>query len=194
MNEQNLLSRMANLVAGSTTLLREVPVPLSSLIASGASATALSSNVAIVTLDADNESVSFPIRVPWDYDADRDKLAVGLVCRLTTGDMSGEAEYVALDLDQVNVARMGESDVTDLSSSVTSNSQNPDDEAITEYVWDLSGLGIKPGDALTVEIDAQSTGSSTPAVTVYGAFFRYASDIVAYDKDTREAVTNAITN
>lgn len=194
MNEANLLKRLSGLITGDG-FIREVPIPLTACVATGASAAALSSNMLVITFDADNESISVPFTVPLDYDESQDKLAVVLTALLTTGDKSAESNIVSLDLDQVFRARPGELKAVtplDMSALVTSDAQSVDDVDVEQYVFDLSGLGMKPGDALTIEIDAQETG--TAVATVYGAAIRYRSDIVAYDENQRDDVTKAITN
>lgn len=189
MNEGNLLKSMNALVTGEG-FIREHPVPLSACVATGASAAALSSNVLVITFDADNESITIPFKVPLDYDSTKDELAVVLTALLTTGDESTNA--IAVDLDQVKYARPGEDAVTDISSDVTSDSQSIEAAAIKEYVWDLSGLGLKAGDVLSIELDAQEDG--TAVATVYGASVKYRTDLVAYQPDYREAITDVVDN
>jgi len=181
-SEGNFLNRVSGLVTGDG-FLREKQIPLTACVATGASAAALSSNTIVITLDADNESITVPVTVPLDYDESKDALAVVLTALLTTGDMSAETNTIALDLDQVIRARLGESAVDDLSSSVTSDSQSVDDEAIADYVFDLSGLSLEVGDVLSVEIDAQETG--TAVATVYAAKILYRSDLAAFNEGER---------
>ena len=172
--------------------MREKQIPLVACISTGASAPALSSNVVVVTFDADDESITLPFQVPLDYDESVDELAVILTALLTTGDLSAATNYITLDLDQVKYVRPGGTAVVDLSSDVTGDDQDVDDVTIAQYTWDLSDLGLKPGDVLSIEIDAQETG--TAVATIYGAAMRYRSDLAAYDWALREAVDTAITN
>ena len=182
MNEANFLKRLEGLVTGDG-FLREKQIPLNGCIATGASTAALSTNAIVITFDADDESITIPVVVPLDYDESNDALAVVLTARLTTGDESAGSNTIDLDLDQVIRARPGASDVADLSSDVTSDSQGVDDLLIANYVFDLSGLVSKGGDVLSVEIDAQETG--TAEATIYAAKILYRSDIVAFDLDDR---------
>ncbi len=182
MNEANFLKRLEGFITGDG-FLREKQIPLNGCIATGASAAALSSNTILITLDDDNESITVPVVVPLDYDESNDALAVVLTALLTTGDKSGGSNIITIDFDQVKRARLGESSVDDLSSDVTSDAQSIDDEAIADYVFDLSGLSLRAGDALSVEIDAQETG--TAVAVVYAAKILYRSDIVAFDSDKR---------
>jgi len=182
MNEANFLKRVEFLVTGDG-FLREKQIPLKACVATGASDAALSSNMIVITFDADNESITVPVTVPLDYDESNDALAVVLTALLTTGDESAGSNTIDLDLDQVIRAQLGESAVEDLSSSVTSDSQGVDDEAIAEYLFDLSGLSLSVGDVLSVEIDAQETG--TAVATIYAAKILYRSDLAAYDLDSR---------
>lgn len=191
MNEQNFLKQIQGIVTGDG-FVREVPIPLSSVIATGASATALSSNVAVIVFDADNESISVPFQVPLDYDESQDELCVVVTALLTTGDKSAETNTITLDFDQVMRARPGETATDDLSSSVTSDAQSVDDEAISQYAFDMSGLSLQVGDVLTVEIDAQEAG--TAEATVYGVAVRYRSCLVAYNQDERETIADEIDN
>ena len=186
MNAYNFLKRLAGLVVGDG-FVREVPIPLSAVIATGASAPALSSNVVVVTFDADDESITIPFQVPLDYDRSKDELAVVVTAELTTGDASANA--VALDLDEVWRARPGGAAVDELTP--VSDSQNV---AVTveQYVFDLSGLSLKPGDVLSIEVDAQETG--TAVATVYGAAVRYRSSLVATESEFRSDIDLAVTN
>jgi len=182
MNEGNFLASLGGLITGDG-FLREKQIPLTACIATGASAAALVSNMVAITFDADNESVSVPVTVPLDYDESKDALAVVLTARLTTGDDSAGSNIISLDLDQVIRARPGESDVDDMSSDVTSDAQRVDDLVVANYVWDLSGLDLQVGDVLTVEIDAQETG--TAVASLYAAKILYRSDLVAFNADDR---------
>lgn len=189
MNEGNFLKRVESLVSGEG-FIREKDVPLSACIATGASAAALSSNVVVITFDADNESVTVPFKVPMDYDEAQDELAVVLTALLTTGD--GSSNKILLNLDQVKLARLGQTAVTDETSNVTSLDQNVLSTAIAEYAWTLSGLGLKAGDCLSIEIDAQETGAAV--ATLYGAAVRYRSDLAAYDPADRSKIDIELTN
>ena len=182
MNEGNYLKRLEGLVTGDG-FLREKQVPLNGCIATGASTAALSSNTILITLDDNDESITIPVVVPLDYDESNDALAVVLTALLTTGDASAGTNIITIDLDQVKRARIGSSAVDDLTSSVTGDAQSIDDVAIADYVFDLSGLSLRGGDALSVEIDAQETG--TAVAVVYAAKILYRSDIVAFDQDDR---------
>jgi plastocyanin len=184
-NEGVFLKQLGNLVTGSG-YIREVPITLDS----GASAAALTTNMAYVQFDADDESISIPFQVPLDYDETLDELAVVVTAELITGDNSTNA--IAIDLDQVIRARPGAAAVDDMSSSVTSDSQGI---AVTveQYTFDMSSLSLQVGDVLTIEIDAQETG--TAVAYVYGVAIRYRSDIVAYNRgDEREVIDTVITN
>ncbi len=182
MNEANFLKRVEGFVTGDG-FLREKQIPMTACIVTGAGAVALSTNAIVLVFDADDESITIPVVVPLDYDESNDALAVVLTARLTTGDESAGSNTIDLDLDQVIRARPGASDVADLSSDVTSDSQGVDDLLIANYVFDLSGLSHQAGDALSVEIDAQETG--TAAATVYAAKILYRSDLAAFDLDER---------
>ena len=148
--------------------------------------------MAVIYLQDDNDSVTIQFQVPLDYDETLDELAVTLTALLTTGDLSAATNYITLDLDQVKYVRAGETAAVDESSNVTSDAQNVDDVTIAQYTWDLTGLDLKPGDCLSIEIDAQETG--TAEAGIYGASVRYRSDLAAYDWDQRESVDTAITN
>lgn len=192
--EQNFLRRLEGLVTGDG-FIREIPVSLAACVATGADAAALSSNMLVITFDASNESISVPFTVPLDYDESQDSLAVVLTALLTTGDKSAGTNTISLDLDQVFRVRPGELKAVtplDMSALVTSDAQLVDDVDVEQYVFDLSNLGMKPGDAFTIEIDATEAG--TAVATIYGAAIRYRSDIVAFDENQRDDVTKAITN
>lgn len=186
MNAWNLLKRLEGLVVGDG-FVREVAIPLSACIPTGASVAALSSNVIVIALAADNESITIPFQVPLDYDVSKDELAVVMTAELTTG--NGSTNKIELDLDVVKRARPGEAAVDSLTP--VSDSQNV---AVTveQYVFDLSGLSLKPGDVLSIEVDAQEDG--TAVATVYGAAVRYRSDIVANTRAFRSDITKEITN
>ena len=188
MNQANFLQRMNELITGDG-FIREIPIPLSAVISTGASAPALSSNLAVVTFDADDESITIPFQVPLDYSESQDELAVVITAELTTGDNSTNA--IALDLDEVWRARPGEAAADELSDDVTSDSQGV---AVTveQYTFDMSGLNLKPGDVLSIEIDAQETG--TAVATIYGAAIRYRSSLASDDQDFRSEVDKPITN
>lgn len=181
MNQANFLKQLEGLITGDG-FLREKQIPLTACVATGASAAALSSNVLCITFDADDESVSVPVTVPLDYDESKDALAVVITAELTTGDAS--SNKIELDLDQVKRARPGSAASDDLTASVTSDSQNVA-VTVANYVFDLSGLSLQAGDVLTVEIDAQETG--TAVATIYAAKIWYRSDIVAFDSDERSS-------
>lgn len=182
MNEGNFLKQLDGLITGDG-FLREKQIPLNACIATGASTAALSSNTILITLDDNDESITIPVVVPLDYDETNDALAVVLTALLTTGDASVGSNIITIDFDQVKRARPGESAVDDLTSSVTSDAQSIDDVAIADYVFDMSGLSLRAGDVLSVEIDAQETG--TAVSVVYAAKILYRSDIVAFDSDDR---------
>ncbi len=183
MNPVNFLKDTVENIATGDGFLREKQIPLTACVATGASAAALSSNMIVVTFDADNESVTIPVTIPLDYDESNDALAVVLTALLTTGDKSAESNVISLDLDQVIRAQRGEAAVEDLSSDVTSDAQSVDDVAIADYVFDLSGLSLEVGDVLSVEIDATETG--TAVATVYAAKILYRSDLAAYNEGER---------
>jgi len=189
MSMGTFLQRLNEIVTGHG-FIKEVPIPLSACVATGASAPALSGNVLLMSFDADDESISIPFQVPLDYDESKDELCVVITAELTTGDNSTNA--IALDLDQVERARPGESATDDMTSDTTSDSQGV---AITveQYSFDLSGLSLQVGDVLTIEIDAQETGTAVAAV--YGAAVRYRSCIVPFNRGAeRSDITNKITN
>lgn len=191
MNEANFLKRVEFLVTGDG-FVREVPISLSDVIATTASDPVLSSNVLQMTLAANDESLTVPFQIPLDYDEGNDALAVCLTALLTQGDKSAGSNIISLDLDQVKVARPGETGITDETSNVTSDAQSVDDVVIAEYTWDLSGLGLKPGDVMSIEIDSQETG--TAVATIYGASIRYRSDLTSNDPDKRGSVDVTIDN
>lgn len=181
-NEANFLRRVSGLVTGDG-FLREKQVSMTACVITGAGAVALSTNAIVLVFDNNDESITIPVVIPLDYDESKDALAVVLTARLTTGDESAGSNTIDLDLDQVIRARPGASDVADLSSDVTSDSQGVDDLLIADYVFDLSGLTHQVGDALSVEIDAQETG--TAAATIYAAKILYRSDLAAFNLDDR---------
>ena len=185
MNQANFLAQLEGLITGDG-FVREVPVPLSALINTSGTALALASNVAVLYLNDTNDSVTFQIQLPLDYDESKDELAVCLTALLTTGDMSAETPTITLDLDQVNNMRLGASAADDISADVTSDAQSVDDEAIAQYTWDLSGLSLKRGDCLSIEVDSTEVGTSEAAI--YGASFRYRTDLVAFNTDERSDV------
>lgn len=189
--EKNFLKRLDGLVTGDG-FVREAIIPLSSVIATGASAPALASNVAVVTFDANDESISIPFQVPLDFDESQDKLAVVLTAQLTTGDMSVGSNIITLDFDEVWRARPGEAAVDELSSLVTSDAQSVDDEVIAQYSFEMSGLTLQVGDVLTIEIDAQETG--TAEATIYGVAVRYRSTLVANNYAERADIAAEIDN
>lgn len=189
MNQGTFLQQLENLVTGKG-FIKEVPIPLSAVIASGASAPALSSNMVVVVLTASTHSVSIPFQVPLDYDETADELCVVVTAELTTGDNSSHA--MALDLDKVIRARPGAAAVDDMSSSVTSDSQAVV-VTVEQYTFDMSDLELQVGDVLTIEIDGTETG--TAEATIYSAVVRYRSDIVPYNRGAeRSDITNKITN
>ena len=191
-NEANFLKSLSGLITGDG-IIKEVPISLSDVIATTASDPALSSNVLEMTLAADNESLSVPFQIPLDYDESNDQLVLVLTAQLTTGDASAGSNIITLDFDQVNRIRPGDTAVEDLSSDVTSDAQSVDDVVIAQYAFDMSSLTHKVGDVLTIEIDAQETG--TAVATIYGVSMRYRSDIVAFNPDTeRENITAEIDN
>jgi len=189
--EANFLMRVSGLVSGDG-FVREVPVPLSAVISTGADAPALGANIAVVTFDADNESVSVPFQVPLDYDESKDELCVVLTALLTTGDMSALANIMVLDFDQVNRIRPGAAAVADLSALVTSDAQSVDDEAIAQYAFNMSGLSHKVGDVLTIEIDGTETGVAV--ATIYGVSVRYRSCLCAFNLVERSNIAEEIDN
>ena len=188
MNEANFLANLNGLITGDG-FLREKQIPLTSCIPETAGVAELATNCQMIELDTSNDSISVPVVVPLDYDESKDALAVVLTARLTTGDMSGAANIMLLDFDQVIRVRLGAADVADLSATVVSDAQSIDDEAIADYVFDLSGLSHEAGDAVSVGIDATETG--TAVVRVYAAKILYRSDIVAFNSDDRSNVNMA---
>lgn len=191
MNEANFLQRMNGIVPGDG-FVREVPIPLKACVNTNGTDSALISNMIGQKLQDDNDSITLPVAIPLDYDETQDKLAVVLFAQLTTGDLSAETNYITLDLDQVKLARPGAASVADKSSDVTSDAQTPDDATMEEYTWDLSGLGLKVGDQLSVEIDSQESG--TAEVTIFGAALRYKSCLAAFHQTHRGAVDTAVEN
>ncbi len=182
MNPATFLHRLNRVITGHG-FLREKQIPLTACVATGASDAALSSNMIVITFDADDESVTIPVTVPLDYDESNDAIAVVLTALLTTGDMSAGTNTITLDFDQVIRARAGESAVDDMSSDVTSDAQLVDDEAVADYLFDMSGLTLRAGDVISVEIDAQEAG--TAVATIYAVKILYRSDLVAFDVDDR---------
>lgn len=185
-NEVSFLQRLDGIVTGDG-FIREKQIPLSAVLSTGASAPALSSNVVVVTFDADDESITIPFQVPLDYDESRDELAVIITAELTTGNAA--ANKIELDLDVVKRARPGEAAVDSL--TVTSDSQNVV-ITVEEYTFDMSSLSLKPGDVLSIEVDAQETG--TAVATIYGAAVRYRSSLAADDNSFRSEIDKVITN
>jgi len=188
MNEVNFLKRVSSLKTGDG-FVREKVIPLSSVVADGASAAALSSGVISIQLDANNESLTTPFQVPSDYDESKDGLSIVVTAELTTGD--GSTNAITLNLDDVYLIRPGAAAPEDISSSVTSDAQGVA-ATVEQYVFDLSGLGLKVGDVLHIGIDAQRDGSGV--AKVYGVSLRYNSDLASFNEDERSSVTFQVTN
>lgn len=175
--------------------VREFNYPLASLINTGGTAYALSNNLGVLLLQDDNDSVHFQFQVPLDYDASQDELAVTLTTHLSTGDLSVGTNKITLNFGTVRYIRPGDAPVaggTDLDSLVTSQPQTPDDLLITQQVFDLSHLGLKPGDCMSVEISATEDG--TAEAVVFGATVRYRSGLAANDIAQRESIERPIDN
>ena len=181
--------QQAQFIATGVGFVKEKEIPLTVCVATGASDAALSGNVLLITLDDNDESITVPFKVPLDYDESADELAVTLTAELTTGD--NDTNAITIDLDQVEYARPGDAATVDKTADTTSDAQGI---AVTveEYTFDLSGLGWKAGDCLSIEIDAQETG--TAIAVVYAAAIRYRSDLVAFEHEFRSDVDKAVTN
>jgi hypothetical protein len=192
MNEQNFLKQIQGIVTGDG-FVREVPIPLICLVNTNGTALALTSNVAAIYLQDDNDSVTFNFKVPLDYDEGVDELAVVLTAQLTTGDLSAGSNYITLGMDQVKRLQPGKAaaeDLTTAAATAAGDDQDVDDVVAAEYVFELSGLGLKVGDCLSIEVDAQETGTAEAAI--YGASVRYRSDLVAHLQANREAIDEAV--
>lgn len=188
MNEQNFLKRLDFLATGDG-VIREVPIPISACLNASGTAVANVSGVLAWYAQDDNDSLTIPFKVPMDYDPALDELAVVLTAEETTSTDVSTTNYIELDLDVVGLVRPGGAAKTTLTP--VSDSQKV---ALTveEYAFDLSGLGVKPGDVLSIEIDAQETG--TAETSVYAVSVKYRSNIVANDVRLRGVVTEVITN
>jgi len=163
MNPGTFLKNIGRLITGDG-FVREKHIPLASLINTSGTALALASNVAVIYLQDDDDSVTVQFQVPLDYDESMDELAVVLTALLTTGDLSVGTDYITLDFDQVKYMRAGETAAVDETANVTSDAQDVDDDAIAQYVFNLSGLGLLAGDCLSIEIDATETGAGEAGI------------------------------
>lgn len=195
MNEGNMLKRMDELVTGEG-FIREVPIPVSACLNASGTAVANVSGVLTWYGQDDNDSITIPFKVPLDYDQTKDELCVVLTAELTTGDGVAGSNAIALDIDVVGIARPGSSAKSVLgtetgTTAYTSDSQNVA-LTIEEYAFNLSGLGLKPGDVLSIEMDVQEDG--TAEVSIYAVSVKYRSDIVAYDSALRSEITDTTTN
>lgn len=186
MNQVNFLQRVNGLVTGDG-FIREVEVPLISVLVQSGTAVAEVSDMLALKLQDDNDSIVVPFQIPLDYSESNDELAIVVTAELTTGD--NDTNAIDLDLDVVMQARPGEDAPAAL--TVVSDSQ---DVAVTveQYTFDLSSLDLKPGDILSIEIDSQETG--TAEVCIYGVTMRYRSSLATDDVDFRSEVDKAVTN
>jgi hypothetical protein len=197
MHEGNLLKRIDGLVTGDG-YVREVVIPLTATVATGASAAAIQNpNLVGVVFDADNESITIPFVIPLDYDATQDELAVAITADQATGDGTAGSNAISLNVDQVNMVRPGGTgggaivDIT-TEAQASAGADQVVTAGIAQYVFDLSGLGLLPGDVVSIEIDAQEDG--TASVLIWGATVRYRTCLAAYDEAQREDIARAITN
>lgn len=187
MNEGNFLQRMNDIVTGDG-FVREVEIPLISCLNANGTAVASVSGVLAWLGQDSNDSILVPFKVPVDYDPALDKLAIIITAEETTAtDLS--SHYIELDLDVVGLVRVGAAAKTTL--TVVSDSQKI---ALTveEYSFDLSGLGLKPGDVLGIEMDAQETG--TAETSIYAVTMKYMGNLAANNHDIRGNVNSLTTN
>lgn len=181
-NPTHIVHQINEAPEGSNTtnpFLVEQSVPLSAVLNGGTAVAAGTNGQLSIAFDADNEAINIPFAVPHDYDEAKDVLQVSLIAELTTG--NGSTNAIELNIDRVARARVGE-DAGDVAVSYTDQAQNMG-VAVAEYSFDISGLGHKRGDALSIEIDAQETG--TAVGSVYGILIRYGSTLAAFDQADR---------
>jgi len=186
MHEVNLLQRITDLITGDG-FIREIEVPLVSCIVAGGTAVASVSGAVAAKLQDDDDSILVPFQLPLDYSESQDELAIVVTAELTTGD--NDTNAIALDLDVVYQTRPGEAAPAAL--TVVSDSQGVV-VTVEQYTFDLSGLGLKPGDILSIEIDSQETG--TAEACIYGIAMRYRSSLASDDQNFRSEIDKVVTN
>ena len=172
-----------NDIATGQGILRDIPIPLNAAVYTTASATT-ASNANGVTLDNSADVASIDFKLPGDYDNTAyvenaiyagDHLEL-LVDAIATG-------VGTLAVSTVTVWRNGQAAaITPTLTAAQSAAQTISTSALTTYSFPLQGLGLQPGDSVTLTLDPTITGTN---VVIRGFAVRYRSNLALTNIDAR---------
>ena len=154
-------------------------------------APALTSGVAYNAFDNDSDAVCFSVALPADYDnsASYSSSATGiqsdeLYLELYAAMPNTGTGASTLEIDSFKYVRLSNASgatVDTMATTVTLTTAQTGSVAIsnsvvTRYRWNLSGLGLRPNDCISVLMGC-TVGGSGDAIYVYGAQFLYRTNV-----------------
>lgn len=172
-DSQHLLEQLAE-INPTPGIWRDIPTPVGSYY--GAASTANANGMAYRVFDGSSDVLRVEFMVPLDYDQASDDIKIIVLARAVTTLTN------TLEIDTVNYWRPDASAVASPTAPAGVASQIISSANLVKYTFDLSGIGLRPGDAVSAELGGTI---SADEVRVYAATPRYRSSIVAYNQSDR---------
>lgn len=208
MNEANFVSRVSSFVTGDSFLAeRELPLaavratsglPLG-VVASAtvdASSTSTAEPVSITRTTpslvaggisfADGETAILQFMIPQDYDAAGDRAAL----RLVEAPSADSSDTTDLGITSAQtILRDGAAFITSGGAAVAEDATASTGRLVRENVLDISGRGFKPGDIVSLTLDANGSGATE--IVLSGLALVYGSAMRAFNDDDNDRVLGA---
>jgi hypothetical protein len=169
-------NRVAVKVSPGSGWFHTIPIQLGGVVWSSVTpALTTGALEAVMNNSGDNAAIGFI--VPGNYDQNKDKL------RLVVNAISTDATGNTLEIGDVRYWRDGAAAVADPSlSSTQDDSQTIIAATMEKYTFDLSSLGLKPYDSVTITLDCTVGGTS---ITIRGLAVEYCGSLVNADPSLR---------
>lgn len=176
-----------------TGIIRTIPVPLTAITIDGTSATLDSTDTSApnagalqITLANSDNTAMIAVMLPDDYDErsyDTDDLYPGDTLKLRVLAKATTTTTNTLAIDDIVYTRDGDAALTDPTlSTAQSTAQTVSASAYDIYEFDLSGLGLRACDAVTVTLGTTIAGDN---ILVRGVSLVYRGHIITTDNTRR---------
>lgn len=183
---RDICVQLANGPEGGIGLRKSVNIPLTAPTLGGTGpAVTNSSGVQILTLGNSDNVATFAFPVPIDYDQRAynsndtwkgDRITVRIFAQATTTTTN------TLEIDDVKIWSLAGTAVEDPTLPTGASAQTISASAFTFYDYDLTNLGLVPGDVVSIQIGCTIAGNN---VLVRGIQVLYPGRIEATDRSNR---------
>lgn len=170
----------------NTGLMRSITIPLKAANHSADSDPSLTSGVSEFTLDGSTETIAFSFLLPADYDGRRNvsgELYPGDVLKVRVLAIATTTATNTLEIDDIRYWRDAGTAVVDPTLSTAQGaSQTVAITAMDFYEFDLNGLSLLAGDAVTITLGCTIAGNN---ILVRGIEVMYRGHLITTEETRR---------